>query len=279
MTAPLISTAELAARLGESGLRILDASWHLDRRDARAAFREGHIPGATFFDIDDIADPASTLPHMLPSAELFAAKVGALGVSNADAIVVYDHQAIVSAARAWWMFRVMGHDKVRVLDGGLGKWLEEGRPIESGDQRPRSATFVAQFRPALVRRAEAVRDALTQDVQVIDARPAARFRGEAPEPRPGLRAGHMPGARNLPAPAMFAADGTLRPADDLRALFVDAGIDPFAPSITSCGSGIAATDTALALATLGNWDVAVYDGSWTEWGGRLDLPVVTGTGE
>jgi thiosulfate/3-mercaptopyruvate sulfurtransferase len=276
LSAPLISIAELASRLGEPGLRILDASWHLDRRDARSAFVEVHIPGAVFFDIDDIADPASSLPHMLPSAELFAAKVGALGVSNANAVVVYDYQAILSAARAWWMFRAMGFDNVRVLDGGLGKWLGEGRPTATGNPSLRQAPFVARFRPELVRSAEAVRDALTQGVQIVDARPAARFRGEAPEPRPGLRAGHMPNARNLPAPAMFAADGTLRPADELRTLFAEAGIDPRAPSIASCGSGIAATDTALAMAVLGNWDVAVYDGSWTEWGGRLDLPVVTG---
>ena len=209
---------------------------------------------------------------MLPSAELFAAKVSALGISNGDSVVVYDNQAILSAARAWWMFRVMGHDNVRVLDGGLGKWLAERRPLERGVAVSTPAVFATRFRPELVRDAEAVLDALSH-VQVIDARPALRFRGEAPEPRPGLRSGHMPGARNLPAPTMFTPEGLLRPAEELHTLFVEAGIDPLAPSITSCGSGIAATDTALAMAVLGNWDVAVYDGSWTDWGARADLPI------
>ncbi|MEO6339732.1 MAG: 3-mercaptopyruvate sulfurtransferase [Caulobacteraceae bacterium] len=280
MTDPLISTAELAARFGEPGLRILDASWFLPGvpRDPKAEFLERHIPGAAFFDLEQISDHASHLPHMLPTPEAFAEAAGALGVGDGDAVVTYASDGLVPAARAWWMFRAMGFDKVRVLNGGLPQWLSEERPVQSGPTTPSPARFTARLRPDLVRSFDAVGDTLaTGSAQVIDVRAAGRFRGDAPEPRPGLRAGHMPGATNLPHSALLSPDGAMLDASDLAAQFAAASIDADKPVIASCGSGVSACVAALALARLGQWDAAVYDGSWVDWGSRPDAPVVTGS--
>ena len=279
MTDPLISTAELAARFGEPGLRILDASWFLPGvpRDPKAEFLERHIPGAAFFDLEEISDHANPLPHMLPTPEAFATAVGALGVGDGDTVVTYASDGLVPAARAWWMFRAMGFDKVRVLNGGLPQWLAEDRPVQSGPATPLAANFTAKSRPELVRSFETVGDALTtRSAQVIDVRAAGRFRGDAPEPRPGLRAGHMPGATNVPHSTLLDADGAMLDTAGLAARFADAAIDPNKPIVASCGSGVSACVAALGLARLGQWEAAVYDGSWVDWGSRPGAPVVTG---
>ena len=277
MTDPMISTEDLARRLNEPGVRVVDASWHLDGRDGRAEFLRERIPGAVFFDIDKIADRATALPHMLPAPAEFAAAVGALGVSDKDMIVVYDTASMFSAARAWWTFRIMGARAVRVLDGGLQKWKREGRQVVAGGETPPRAVFNPSFDAALVANYEDVLSALDKAApQIVDARPAARFRGEAPEPRAGLRGGHMPGARNIPASALVAEDGTLRSAQELRAVFAAGGVNPAGAIAASCGSGVTAAAIALALARLGNDRAAVYDGSWAEWGARAGAPVVAG---
>jgi thiosulfate/3-mercaptopyruvate sulfurtransferase len=275
---PLVSTAWLAAHLDEADLRILDASWHMPQtgRDPRREFREAHVPGAVFFDIDAIADTSIPLPHMLPGAEDFARTVGNLGVGSGDRVVVYDTRGVVSAPRVWWTFRVFGHEAVAVLDGGLPKWRAEGRPVEAGPPSPRPRAFSARFRPELVRSLAAMRGNLTTGrEQVVDARSRGRFAGTEPEPRPGLRGGHIPGSRSLPYEELYRADGTLRPADELRATFETAGIDLARPVVASCGSGVTAAVLALGLFLAGQTSAAVYDGSWTEWGGRADTPIET----
>jgi thiosulfate/3-mercaptopyruvate sulfurtransferase len=277
MTDPLISTADLAARLGDPNLRVLDASWHLDGRDGHGPWRAAHIPGARFFDIDAISDPHTALPHMQPTPEDFAKAMGALGVAADNVIVVYDQYGLFSAARAWWSLRAMGADEVRVLDGGLPKWRAEGRPLESGGQSIAPAVFHARARPELVRDLAQMRTLVERgSEQIADVRPAPRFRGEAPEPRHGLRGGHMPGAVNLPYATLLTEAGVMKPAEDLRALFAEAGLDLERPTVTTCGSGVSAPILALALARLGHDTVAVYDGSWTEWGGQADTPVAVG---
>lgn len=276
---PLVTTAWLADNLDAPDLKVVDASWYFpqEQRDAQAEYAAAHIPGAVFFDIDDIADDTTDLPHMLPDAVKFSARVRRLGLGDGSRIVVYDQLGLRSAARVWWTFRVMGHQDVFVLDGGLPKWIAEGRRVEDIPPPPRERHFTVRFDGGLVRGVDQVRKAIeTGEAQIVDARPAARFSGEAPEPRAGLRGGHMPGAFSVPSSALLAPDGTVLGKDRLEALFTSAGVDLDRPIITSCGSGITAAMLALALARLGRWRAPVYDGSWAEWGGRDDTPVVTG---
>lgn len=275
---PLVSTAWLGAHLGAPDLAVLDASWHLptQKRDARADYLAGHIPGAVFFDIDAISDPSSGLPHMLPRPGDFEAAMGALGISDDMRIVVYDSLGLYSAPRAWWTLRAFGAPRVAVLEGGLPQWTAETRPVETGESRPKPARFTARPVPGAVADVPAVQHALsTGAAEVVDARSAARFRGEVPEPRAGLRSGHMPGALSVPFDRVL--EGTrLASPDRVRRVFADAGVDLNRPVITTCGSGVTAAVLSFALATLGKTDLALYDGSWSEWGGRSDLPVATG---
>lgn len=275
----LVSTEWLAKELGAVDLRVVDASWFLptDGRNPRAEFEAAHIPGAVFFDIEEIADTGAGLPHMLPSQEKFASRAQGLGIGDGNRIVVYDNSPYRSAARAWWMFKLFGVHQVAILDGGFQKWRAEDRQVESGKPAIRHRHFSVWQDKTLVRDLAAVRANLNSRAeQVLDARSAGRFQGKDPEPRPGLRAGHIPGARNLPSSTLFNEDGTYKTGDALRALFVDAGIDLDKPVITTCGSGITACTLLFGLHMLGKKDVSVYDGSWAQWGGLPDTPVVTG---
>lgn len=279
MSRHLVTPPWLKERLGQPGVKVVDASWYLpdQNRDPKAEFLAGHIPGAVYFDIDVIADRSSGLPHTLPDEATFAAEAGALGLSERDTIVVYDGMGVFSAARVWWMLKIFGAGDVHVLDGGLPAWKAAGFALEAGEAKPAPARFAARLDAGAVADFDKVAQALSASTDVVvDARSAPRFRGETPEPRPGLRAGHMPGARNVHYGSVLDAQGKMRAPDEIRQIFEEAGVDLSSPVITSCGSGVTAATLLLALAQLGKDDVRVYDGSWSEWGGRPDAPVVTG---
>lgn len=268
----------LEERLGEPGISIVDASWYLpaQKRDAKAEYGAAHIPGAVFLDQDAISDPDSKLPHTLATPQYFAQFVGGLGISADDTIVVYDGPGFFSAPRAWWMFRVMGVFQVYVLDGGFDRWKAAGRPVTAEPTKVAPCVFHADFDASRVASLADMRHVVDDGaVQIADARSPGRFAGSEPEPRAGVRSGHMPGARNMPASAL-SENGELLPKSRLKTVIEEAGIDLSGPIVTSCGSGITAAAITLALETLGHTDNRLYDGSWTEWGGRTDTPVETG---
>jgi thiosulfate/3-mercaptopyruvate sulfurtransferase len=277
---PLVSTDWLAAHLDDPKVRIIDASFKLPGVLPLPAddYLQAHIPGAVFFNVDEIADPDDPLPHMYPDAERFAREVAALGISSGDTVVAYDSGGWVAAPRAWWMFLSFGHGKVRVLDGGLQKWLREGRPTHSGKVTPAPGRFDAELDPNFVRtKQQLLGNLTTRAEQLVDARPRPRFEGNAAEPRPGLRPGHIPGSRNVPYGGLFdASTGVMRPLDELRHTFVGAGVDLARPIVTTCGSGVSAAVLTLALYRLGVRGTALYDGSWAEWGLSDGPPVATG---
>ena len=276
----IVDTDWLASHLDAPDLVVFDASWHLptDNRDPKAEYLAGHIPGALFFDIDDLTDEKSPLPHMLPSTVKFASRMKKMGVGDGMRIVVYDTLGMFSAPRAWWTLRAMGHEDVAVLDGGLKKWTAEGRELEDGPARKRTERhFTPLMNASLIRDMDDVKKVIQKrSAQLVDARPAGRFEGRDPEPRPGLRAGHLPGSRNVPSQSLINADGTLKSSPELAKIFADAGIDPKLPVVTSCGSGVTASILSLALAVLGQTNAAVYDGSWAEWGAENGPPLETG---
>ncbi len=276
---PLVSTEWLAEHLNAPDLVVLDASMYLPNagRDANAEYLAEHIPGAVRFDIDDISDPNSDLPHTLPAPHVFSSKMRKLGVGDGQTVVVYDSAGFYAAPRAWWMFKVMGAEQVFILNGGLPKWKAEGRPVEDGIVTRPERHFTARLNHGAVADLSDVKQ-MVQDKsrQILDARPAARFKAEVPEPRAGLRGGHMPGAFNTPSTGFTAEDGTFLGPEELKKIFVDAGVDLEKPVTTSCGSGVTAAVITLALTLVGHKDHTLYDGSWTEWGGRDDTEVVTG---
>lgn len=275
---PFVSTEWLAQKLGEKDLVVLDASYYLptQNRDAAAEYRAAHIPGALRFDINAVADQTTTLPHMLPTAEDFAAAVGAMGIAETDTIVVYDGLGLFSAPRVWWTFRLFGAANVFVLEGGFPRWIAEGRPVESGTPVRAPKTFRLTPPADIVADVARVQKTIAEGAaQVVDARAAERFSGAAPEPRAGLPSGHIPGSFNVPHAALVE-NGALKSAEALRAAFAAGGVDLDKPVLTTCGSGVSAAVLWIALHTLGRDPVALYDGSWTEWAGRGDLPIATG---
>ena len=275
----LVSTDWLRHRLNSPDIRVFDASWYLpaDGRDPRAEYEAAHIPGARFFDIDEISDSDSSLPHMMPQPEKFASRMRSMGVGDGHQVVVYDGAGLFSAARVWWLFRHMGKTDVAVLDGGFPKWVAEGLPVENLPPQTQSRHMTARRNAALVSDLPHVLAASKSgEAQIVDARSPDRFRGEAPEPRPGLRPGHIPGSRNVYFNDLLNPDGTLKPEAELRKAFVDGGVDLSRPVITTCGSGITAAVLSLALEVLGHRSHSLYDGSWAEWGMSPDVPIETG---
>lgn len=273
----LVTTEWLAKELGANDLRIVDASYFLDARDARAEFEAGHIPSAVFMDLGELSDTGSSLPNMVPSAEKFASRMQAIGLGDGSRIVVYDNSPLRSSARAWWLLTLFGAHEVAILDGGLQKWKAESRAMESGKPVVRHRHFTVWKDKAQVRDLAQMKENLkTKAEQVVDARGAARFRGDEPETRPGVRPGHIPGSFNLPHSELFNEDGTWKQGDALHAAFRDVGIDPEKPVVTTCGSGVTAAVLSFGLHLIGAKKTALYDGSWSEWGGEADTPVVTG---
>lgn len=275
----LVSTDWLAAHLKDPDLRVFDASWYLPTvdRDPRAEYEAAHIPGARFFDIDEICDHRSELPHMAPPVEKFISRMRALGVGDGHQVVVYDTVGLFSAARVWWLFRLMGKTDIAVLDGGFPKWQAEGRPVEDLPPVVRDRHMTVQRQAHLVKDVTQVAAASKLgDYEIIDARSPGRFRGEEPEPRPGLRSGHIPNSRNLPYYSLLNEDGTMKEPAELKALFIEAGVDLSKPAIASCGSGVNAAMLCLAMERFGKTDYSLYDGAWAEWGMYNDLQVATG---
>jgi thiosulfate/3-mercaptopyruvate sulfurtransferase len=275
----IVSTEWLAEHLGQDDIKVLDGSFYLpaEKRDADGEYAAAHIPGAQRFNIDVVCAPNTASPHMFPSPGDFAAAVGAMGITNSDTVITYDGGKLTGACRVWWMFRAFGHAKVAVLDGGIGKWKAEGRALESAVSTPTPANFTAAYSEDMVRSIEQILALVGQGgaEQILDARAAGRFDGSVPEPRAGMRSGHMPGALNLPYDKLLQADGTLRETAELRALFTEAGVNLEQPIVTSCGSGVSAAVLLLGLRSLGHEDNRLYDGSWSEWGSRDDTPIVT----
>ncbi|WP_411957353.1 3-mercaptopyruvate sulfurtransferase [Paracoccus homiensis] len=275
----LVSTEWLAAHLNDPDLRVIDASWHMPAtgRDARAEYEDAHIPGARFFDVDAISDGRSALPHMAPPVEMFISRMRAMGVGDGHQVVIYDSSDVRSAARVWWTFRLMGKTDVAVLDGGFAKWQAEGRETEDMPPILRDRHITVQRQAGLVRDVTQVAAASKLgDHEIIDARAVERFRGEAAEPRPGLRSGHIPGSKNLPFGRLLNDDGTMKDEAALRAAFEQAGVDLSKPAITTCGSGVTAAILSLALERIGHRNHSLYDGSWAEWGSFADLNIATG---
>jgi thiosulfate/3-mercaptopyruvate sulfurtransferase len=277
---PLVTTDWLAGELGKPDLLVFDATKYLpnEPKDGKAEFLRAHIPGSRYFDIDQIADPDTDLPHMVPTPGRFANLMAALGVNNTSRIVFYDQKGLASAARGWWLMGLFGHDDAAVLDGGLPKWLREGGPTEDGESAaPAQGTFRPNYRAGQLRGiGDILRNVLSRSEQVLDARAAGRFTGAVPEPRAGMRSGHIPGSISLPYTDLLHADGTFRPAGEVRGRFEAAGVDGSRPLVTSCGSGVTACILTMGLRLAGFPEGAVYDGSWTEWGGRSDTPIEVG---
>lgn len=277
ITSPLVSTDWLAARLGDNNIKIIDGSWYLPQmeRDPLAEFDAAHIPGAVRFDVNTITDQSTDLPHMLANADVFGEMVGAMGISDTNTIVIYDGMGIFSAPRVWWNFRIMGAQNTYLLSGGLPKWTREGHPTEAGPSTPDAAVFSAQQQPGTVARAQDILPLSDAGAQIVDMRPAPRFRGEVPEPREGLRSGHIPGSFSLPFTDLIV-DGQFLDDAALKAQIEGVGIDTSRPIISSCGSGVTATILSLALTQLGVDAMHIYDGSWAEWGADEKLPVDVG---
>jgi thiosulfate/3-mercaptopyruvate sulfurtransferase len=277
---PLVSTEWLASHIDDANVKLLDATFKLPGilPLPKDDYLASHIPGAVYFDVDAVSDHANPLPHMFPSAEQFGRDVGALGISNGDTVVIYDAGGWVAAPRAWWMFLSYGHRDVRILNGGLKKWRAEGHPVQAGEVTAKQASFKASYDARRVRSIEQmIANVASRAEQVIDARASERFEGRAVEPRPGIRAGHIPGALNLPYNNLFdAATGTMKPLDELKKAFAGAGVDTAKPIVTSCGSGVSAGVLTLALYRLGVENTALYDGSWSEWGKADGPPIATG---